>query len=79
VDHVLLVKKDVELHVNPNEVEAIEYVSKDQLAFLLLNDQNRHFSPWFHLIGANLLPKWWNSLEFFLEKDQQDQTIHDYR
>jgi hypothetical protein len=54
-------------------------VSKDQLAFLLLNDQNRHFSPWFHLIGANLLPKWWNSLEFFLEKDQQDQTIHDYR
>ncbi|KAF1336543.1 Isopentenyl-diphosphate delta-isomerase, partial [Globisporangium splendens] len=78
MDHILLARGDVALNVNPNEVDEVEYVSKDGLP-ALLNDSERKLSPWFRLICAHLLPKWWENLDTLLEKDNSDRSIHDYR
>lgn len=79
MDHILFARGDVSLdNVNKNEVEQVEFVTRENLP-ALLNDSTRKLSPWFHLIGSNLLPKWWDNLDTVLAKDNADRQIHDYR
>ncbi|KAF1777996.1 NUDIX hydrolase domain-like [Phytophthora cactorum] len=79
MDHILFARGDVSLdNVNKNEVEQVEFVARENLP-ALLNDSTRKLSPWFHLIGSNLLPHWWDNLDAVLEKDNSDRQIHDYR
>ncbi|EEY66594.1 isopentenyl pyrophosphate:dimethyllallyl pyrophosphate isomerase, putative [Phytophthora infestans T30-4] len=79
MDHILFARAEVPLdNVNKNEVEQAEFIARDNLP-ALLNDSTRKLSPWFHLIGSNLLPHWWDNLDAVLEKDNMDRQIHDYR
>ncbi|KAG7399365.1 isopentenyl-diphosphate delta-isomerase idi1 [Phytophthora boehmeriae] len=79
MDHILFARGDVSLdNVNTNEVEQVEFVARGNLP-QLLSDSKRKLSPWFHLIGSNLLPQWWDNLDAALTKDSTDRQIHDYR
>ncbi|KAI9917668.1 hypothetical protein PsorP6_012401 [Peronosclerospora sorghi] len=79
MDHILFARGDVSLsHINENEVEQVEFISRENLA-PLLSEATRKLSPWFHLIGSNLLPHWWDNLEAILKKDNADRHIHDFR
>jgi isopentenyl-diphosphate delta-isomerase len=77
VDHILLVRADVKLHINDNEVAEVRYVARDELQSVL-DDQSLLISPWFRLISETLLPTWWDNLESVLEKDNEDVVIHNY-
>ena len=79
MDHVLFARGKVLLDkVNMNEVEQVEYIARKNLPTLLC-DSTRKLSPWFHLIGSNLLPHWWDNLDTILEKDNANRQIYDFR
>ncbi|POM71381.1 Isopentenyl-diphosphate delta-isomerase [Phytophthora palmivora] len=79
MDHILFARGEVSLdNVNKNEVEQVEFIARENLP-TLLSDSTRKLSPWFHLIGSNLLPHWWDNLDAMLVKDNTDRQIHDYR
>ena len=77
VDHVLLVRGDVALDVNPNEVDQVRFVAQHELAALLADD-SMQLSPWFRLIATRLLPDWWANLDAMLVRDNPDTSIHNY-
>lgn len=82
VDYILIVKRDVRVEENPNEVASTKYVSPSELAGMI-NDPNVLLTPWFRLITTGstdvsakkdgLLDKWWASLDTV--KDLRDMTI----
>ena len=79
MDHILFARAELSLDkVNLNEVEQVEWVARKDLP-ALLGSSVRKLSPWFHLIGTNLLPCWWDDLDAVLEKDNTDRQIYDYR
>jgi isopentenyl-diphosphate delta-isomerase len=79
MDHILFARSEVSLDkVNENEVEQVEFIARENLP-ALLDDPSRKLSPWFHLIGSNLLPHWWDNLDSVLAKDSADRQIHDFR
>ncbi|XP_053405285.1 isopentenyl-diphosphate Delta-isomerase 1-like [Mercenaria mercenaria] len=79
IDYVLIVRKDVDLSINPNEVKCVRYVNKDQLQELLTSSESGKviLTPWFHLICKHFLFKWWDGLEN-LKKMQDHQNIHNF-
>lgn len=79
LDHILLARGDVELSVNANEVERIEFLSLEDLPAFVA-DQRHQISPWFRLIAQDLLPKWWRNLdELLAAPSDAPPKIHDYR
>lgn len=80
IDYVLIVRKDVDVCVNSNEVKFIKYVNKEQLADLLqmsLNNREVTITPWFRLICENFLFKWWDRLDT-VKEFQDHVNIHKY-
>lgn len=79
MDHILLARGDVDLAVNANEVAAVEFIAKDDLAAFIADD-SRAITPWFRLIAEHLLPAWWENLDDLLAAPTDpERTIHDYR
>ena len=80
IDHILLIKADVELNPNDNEVSAVKWVDSDELdAMLVADDSENIIAPWFRCIAARIMtPDWWeaagdrNACEAL-----QDDLIHD--
>ena len=80
IDHILLIKADVELNPNDNEVSAVKWVDSDELdAMLVADDSENIIAPWFRCIAARIMtPEWWeaagdrNACEAL-----QDDLIHD--
>ena len=80
IDHILLIKADVELNPNDNEVSAVKWVDSDELdAMLVAGDSENIIAPWFRCIAARIMtPDWWeaagdrNACEAL-----QDDLIHD--
>ena len=80
IDHILLIKADVELNPNENEVSAVKWVDSDELnAMLVADDSENIIAPWFRCIAARIMtPDWWeaagdrNACEAL-----QDDLIHD--
>jgi isopentenyl-diphosphate delta-isomerase len=61
VDHVLLIRAQVTLDLNLNEVRATRWFTGPELdAF---RKTKTAFSPWFARIANQLLPVWWAKLE----------------
>ncbi|XP_072179856.1 isopentenyl-diphosphate Delta-isomerase 1-like [Diadema setosum] len=78
IDHVLVVQREVDLKPEPNEVQAVRYVTPTQLEELLAEGDcgKAKVSPWFAKIARNLLiPKWWSGLAD-IKKFQDPETIH---
>ena len=84
IDYILFLQADVDLKVNPNEVQSCRYVSQDQLRDLMHSatdtiDKSEggkvRVTPWFRLIAESLLLKWWDSLGS-LQEHRDTHNIH---
>ena len=76
VDYILFIKpaSDVELNINPNEVQATRYVSQEELK-TMFNDNTLKFTPWFKLICQSMLFEWWEHLDSGLDKYLNESEI----
>ncbi|KAK1766673.1 isopentenyl-diphosphate delta-isomerase idi1 [Phialemonium atrogriseum] len=74
IDYILFIKANVDLDINKNEVQAIQYVSPDELK-KLFTDPSLKFTPWFKLICHSMLFEWWQHLDSGLEKYTNEQQI----
>lgn len=65
VDHLMFLKKEVEVKANPAEVCEVKYVSPDQLRaeFEVAKQNPEHLTPWFQMIAEQLLFGWWENGE----------------
>ncbi|KTW31193.1 isopentenyl-diphosphate delta-isomerase [Pneumocystis jirovecii RU7] len=61
IDYILFIQADVDLKLNPNEVETARYVSQDDLR-KMLKCKDFSFTPWFELICRSFMFFWWDSL-----------------
>ncbi|KAI9829871.1 MAG: isopentenyl-diphosphate delta-isomerase idi1 [Sarea resinae] len=67
IDYILFIKADVDLDINPNEVQATRYVSEEELK-TMFKDDSLKFTPWFKLICQSMLFEWWEHLDQGLKK-----------
>jgi len=74
VDYILFIKANVDLDINPNEVQDTKYVTADHLK-TLFEDPTLKFTPWFKLICQSMLFEWWEHLESDLEKYTNEEQI----
>jgi len=76
VDYILFIKPsaEVELNVNPNEVQAVRYASPADLK-AMFEDKSLKFTPWFKLICESMLFEWWEHLDSGLEKYLNEEQI----
>lgn len=77
MDYILVVRADVRLRPNANEVQAVEYVSRERLAEYLTRQQSAGvpLTPWFQLIVNTWLMRWWENLDRLHQFTDHD-TIH---
>jgi|TARA_B110000967_G_scaffold209733_1_gene267368 geranylgeranyl diphosphate synthase type I len=81
VDHILIAQADVEVHLNPNEVSEIAWVTYEELEELLLEEEpkNGSIAPWFRCIAARIMnEEWWNAVgDRSALAELADDKIHD--
>jgi geranylgeranyl diphosphate synthase type I len=74
IDHVMIVKADVELNFNRNEIQAAEWISRDELTNMLEHKgrwKNQLIAPWFEQIIANFFPND-SSIDDIIKNPQPD-------
>nr|QEY10175.1 isopentenyl diphosphate isomerase 2 [Scutellaria barbata] len=81
LDYLLFIVRDVSVHPNPDEVQDVKYVNRDELKELLrkadAGEGGLKLSPWFRLVVDNFLFKWWDHVEKGTIKEAADmKTIH---
>lgn len=76
VDYVFILKRNVSMDINPNEVQATRYVTKPELQALFENAEKEglKITPWFRLIVESFLYKWWDNLDKV--GGMRDEEIH---
>jgi isopentenyl-diphosphate delta-isomerase len=76
IDYIFVVKRDVQINPNSNEIQKTNYVNKKELdnLFKLSNNYDVKIGPWFKLIREHFLDKIWENLESL--KDIEDKQIH---
>ncbi|EMC91862.1 hypothetical protein BAUCODRAFT_126839 [Baudoinia panamericana UAMH 10762] len=74
IDYILFIKADVDLDINPNEVQATRYVSEAELKEMFKDDKLT-FTPWFKLICQTMMFEWWEHLDHGLEKYKGEKDI----
>lgn len=64
LDHILFIKKDVDLHPNDDEVDDVRYTSQQSLEEFIKHADSKGLliTPWFKYIYQMFLSKWWKSL-----------------
>ena len=83
IDYVLFVtvdkKNDLPLQPHPDEVNAVQWVSLDELQ-AMLKDTSLLFSPWFRLIVQKWLVTWWKNLDKAMTTQAfcDYETIHEF-
>jgi len=77
VDYVLLVRGDVTLQLNPDEVGAHRYVTAEELR-AMLREEGLRWSPWFVGIMERGGWDWWANLDEALQVNSRfvDDEIH---
>ncbi|KAI9092354.1 NUDIX hydrolase domain-like protein [Phlyctochytrium arcticum] len=77
IDYIFIYRGEVTCLPNPNEVQSIRYVSKEELEemFNTAEEKGLKLTPWFQLIVKEFLYKWWDSLDS-LKKFKDTTTIH---
>lgn len=92
IDYILVVKEDVDLNVNRNEVREVRYVSQSDLKSMLaksrvpsgadgegINPDDLIVTPWFRLLcerDGGIIFKWWNNLSNL--SPLTDNVIHNW-
>lgn len=64
IDHILFLRANVVCDVNTDEVEQVQWVTKDELYELYQNKETNgyRFSPWFDILISSYLRGWWDNL-----------------
>ncbi|XP_046383072.1 isopentenyl-diphosphate Delta-isomerase 1 [Ischnura elegans] len=77
IDYILILRGDMEIKPNPNEVMEVKLISREGLVPFLhsLSEKGIKVTPWFKLVVKHWLPLWWENLHQ-LEKFQDFHTIH---
>jgi geranylgeranyl diphosphate synthase type I len=81
IDHILMIKADVDVKINENEVSEIKWVSQEELEEMLVADTrgDGEIAPWFRCIASRLMDEqWWEAIgdeDKMLEL--RDDMIHD--
>ena len=78
MDYILFARRDVELLPNPEEVQAVRYVTLPQLQEMMAEHTGHTWSPWFRIIAATFLQRWWADLDATLGSEVHEDflTIH---
>ena len=74
IDYILFIKTDVDLDINPNEVQATKWVSEKELKEMFKDDKLL-FTPWFKLICKTMMFEWWEHLDSGLESYMNESEI----
>ena len=76
IDYIFVVKRDVQINPNSNEIQKTNYVNKKELdnLFKLSNSDDVKIGPWFKLIREHFLDKIWENLESL--KNIEDKQVH---
>lgn len=74
IDYILFIKADVDLDINPNEVQDTKYVSPDELK-TMFSEGKLQFTPWFKLICQTMMFEWWEHLDSGLDKYKGETEI----
>jgi geranylgeranyl diphosphate synthase type I len=81
IDHILVIKADVDVNINENEVSEIKWVSQEELEAMLVAEVegDGEIAPWFRCIASRLMTEeWWDSIG---DKEKlgnlSDDLIHD--
>ena len=79
IDHVLMIKSNVDVDFNPNEVSAVKWVSREQLEEMLVDEEiDGEIAPWFRCIASRLMnDDWWSTVETGDYSNLSDDKIHD--
>lgn len=79
IDHVFILRKDLPLQPNPDEIAAVRWVTRDELAALCESSDSEMVSPWFIKIAKDfLLPQWWTAMLNGTLSAHVDEAIHRY-
>jgi isopentenyl-diphosphate delta-isomerase len=79
IDWVLVIQRDVELRLEPNEVHQARYFSEEELQAFLDNAEanGELISPWFKHLQERFLRPWWRALrEGRITECKDHVTIH---
>lgn len=65
LDHILLMKRDIDLSLNFKEVSSVQYVSEDALNEFMTNADCEGYkvTPWFKFIYRSFLSDIWKALK----------------
>ena len=76
LDHIIFIQADVNLSINPNEIDEIRWVNQQQLDELVSNspDNEQFIAPWFLEIKQRFLDHWWGHLDEM--ESFQDGLVH---
>ena len=81
IDHILIIKADVDVNFNENEVSEIKWVNQEELEEMLVAEVHGdgEIAPWFRCIASRLMTEeWWDAVG---DSDKlskiSDDLIHD--
>lgn len=82
LDYILIIRQNVALHLNDNEVQSIKYCSRSELTEML-RDPNVSISPWFRILTqSGFVNHWWDNIDDIVhtqdDSDNIDDQIHDF-
>jgi farnesyl-diphosphate farnesyltransferase len=83
VDYILFLQvhsSSLSIKPNPDEVDAIQYVTLPELQRLMHPSSGLLWSPWFKIIAERFLPQWWADLSTTLTTNTyfDPKTIHKF-
>nr|AAC32208.1 isopentenyl pyrophosphate:dimethylallyl pyrophosphate isomerase [Haematococcus lacustris] len=78
MDYILFIRANVTLAPNPDEVDEVRYVTQEELRQMMQPDNGLQWSPWFRIIAARFLERWWADLDAALNTDKHEDwgTVH---
>ncbi|KAF7280824.1 uncharacterized protein LOC143197900 [Rhynchophorus ferrugineus] len=75
IAYIIIIKKDVQLSLNFNEVSEVKYVARDKIDEFL-RETNAELTPWMELLIKNgNLGYWWDNLERIGDLANDDKII----
>lgn len=74
IDYMLFLQDDLKLEPNPNEIQTIRYVARDEIDEVL-PALDGPLTPWFKIVYKHRLKLWWDNLDH-VERVMDHKTIH---
>lgn len=81
IDYIFVLRKNLKLDINPEEVQSYRYVDRSEMKRLLSaqgESNSIKVTPWLRLLARDHLFRYWDNLED-LSKVIDNQSIIDYR